>query len=259
MHAPSQTEARLDALREQVRQIETARRPSGRGVLPFDIGNVDDRLAGGGLALAALHEAAPERPSLNDDGAALLFLAALAGRLSRVQGPAQGKGQVLWALARRDLFAPGLAAAGLGPDRMIYAECRDDAEIMAVMEEGLRHGGLAAVVGEVSRAAMASARRLQLAAEEGGTTALLLRRWRKSGEDPLAAPSSAVTRWRIGCAPSAPAAHGAGLGRGRWRVALERQRGGPAFEWRLEMPDAEARLALPARSGDRPDQAQRAA
>lgn len=255
MHAPSQTEARLDALREQVRQIENARRPDGRGVLPFGIDAVDERLAGGGLALAALHEAAPARPSLNDDGAALLFLAALAGRLSRIKG----QGQVLWALTRRDLFAPGLAGAGLGPDRLIYAECRDDAEILAVMEEGLRHGGLAAVVGEVSRAAMASARRLQLAAEEGGTTALLLRRWRRSGEDPLAAPSSAVTRWRIGCAPSAPLPQGAGLGRGRWRVALERQRGGPAHDWILEIPDAEARLALPARSGDRPDQAQRAA
>lgn len=255
MHVPSQTEARLDALREQVRQIENARRSDGRGVLPFGIDAVDDRLAGGGLALAALHEAAPERPSLNDDGAALLFLAALAGRLSRVKG----QRQALWALARRDLFAPGLAGAGLGPDRLIYAECRDDAEVLAVMEEGLRHGGLAAVVGEVSRAAMAAARRLQLAAEEGVTTALLLRRWRKSGEDPLAAPSSAVTRWRIGCAPSAPAAHGAGLGRGRWRVALERQRGGPAHDWILEIPDAEARLALPARFADRPDQAHRAA
>ena len=37
------------------------------------------------------------------------------------------------------------------------------------MEEGLRHGGLAAMVGEAGRVAMASTRRLQLAAEEGGT------------------------------------------------------------------------------------------
>ena len=254
MHAPLPAEARLAALREQVRQIEHRNRNSGHGVLPFGIEAVDRRLAEGGLALAALHEAAAERPTLNDDCAATLFLAGLAARLSRLQGA----GQVLWALRRRDLFAPGLASAGLTPDRLIYAECRDDAEILAVMEEGLRHGSLAAVVGEVGRAAMASVRRLQLAAEEGGATAFLLRRWRKAGADPLSVPSSAVTRWRIGCAPSMPLPH-EGLCRACWRLALERQRGGVPHQWILETPDAEARLALPARPADRPDQARRAA
>ncbi len=250
MHAPLPAEARLAALREQVRQIENQRRDVGRGVLPFGIEEVDRRLAEGGLALGALHEAAAQRPALGDDCAATLFLAALAARLSQCEGA----GQVLWALGRRDLFAPGLAGAGLTPDRLIYAECRDDAEILAVMEEGLRHGSLAAVVGEVGRAAMASVRRLQLAAEEGGATALLLRRWRKAGEDPLAVPSSAVTRWRIGCVPASLLPF-EGLGRARWRVALERQRGGVPHEWILETPDAEARLALPAATGDRADRA----
>jgi protein ImuA len=101
---------------------------------------------------------------------------------------------------------------------------------------------------------MASARRLQLAAEEGGTAALMLKRWRRSGEDPLAAPSSAMTRWRIGCAPST-ALPFEGLGRARWRVELARQRGGEPFTLILESCDAQGRLALPARSGDRPDQA----
>jgi protein ImuA len=253
MHAPLPAEARLAALREQVRRIENQRRDAGRGVLPFGIDAIDTRLAEGGLAVAALHEAAAERPTLSDDCAATLFLAGIAALLSRRENR-----QILWALSRRDLFAPGLAGAGLTPDRLIYAECRDDAEILAVMEEGLRHGSLAAVVGEVGRAAMASVRRLQLAAEEGGAAALLLRRWRKAGEDPLGSPSSAVTRWRIGCAPSAALPHD-GLGRACWRVTLERQRGGAPHQWILETPDAEARLALPARPADRPDQARRAA
>ncbi len=242
--------ARLAALRAQVRAIESAGRAAGQSVLPFGLEAVDARLAGGGLPLAALHEAAAASPAPSDEAASVLFLAGLAGLLSR----AAGTGQVLWALARPGLFAPGLAGAGLTPDRLICAECRDDAEILAVLEDGLRHGGLAAVVGEVSRAAMASARRLQLAAEEGRTIALLLRRWRKPDEDPLAPPSSAVTRWRIGCAPSLPLPF-AGLGRACLQVALVRQRGGPGHEWILEAPDAEARFALPTRSGDRPDQA----
>jgi protein ImuA len=250
MHATSLRDARLAALREEVRMIESSGRAAGRSVLPFGLDPVDRRLAGGGLAVGALHEAAPASAALGDDAAATLFLASLAARLSR---QAEG-GTVLWALARRDLFAPGLALAGLTPERLLYAECRRDADVLAVMEEGLRHGGLAAVVGEIGALGLAAGRRLQLAAEEGGTTALALRRRRRAGADPLAQPSAAVSRWRIGCVPSArmdvPA-----VGRPRWDVALVRQRGGEPHQWILEAPDAEARLALPSRPADRADPA----
>jgi protein ImuA len=241
--------ALIAALRAQVHAIEQAGCPAARSVLPFGLPAVDERLAGGGLAIGALHEAAPASGSLNDDAAASLFLASVAARLSR----AMGLGQVLWAITRGDLFAPALANAGLTPDRLFYAECGNTAEMLAVMEEGLRSGGLAAVVGEAAAVPMAALRRLQLAAEESGTTALMLRRWRAS-RDPLALPSSAITRWRIGSAPAAALPH-EGIGRARWTVALARQRGGAPHEWILEAPDAEACLALPARFGDRPDQA----
>jgi len=246
-------DARLAALREEVRAIERSRFAAPAAAAPclaFGIAEVDARLAGGGLA-AGLHEAAAATPAANDEAAATLFLAALAARFAMARGEG---GQVLWALSRRDLFAPGLAQAGLAPDRLIYAECRGDEEVLAVMEEGVRHGSLAAVVGAVGRAAMPALRRLQLAAEEGGTAALMLRRWKKANADPLGQPSAALTRWRLACAPSAPLPHD-GIGRARWHVALARQRGGPPYEWLLEAPDAEARLALPARSGDRPDRA----
>jgi protein ImuA len=257
MHAALSRDARLAALREEVRRVERSGLTAGAAApscLAFGIGEVDARLAGGGLA-CGLHEAAAATAAPNDEAAATLFLAALAARFAMARGTG---GQVLWALSRRDLFAPGLAQAGLTPDRLIYAECRNDDEVLAVIEEGVRHGSLAAVVGEIGRMAMPAARRLQLAAEEGGTAALLLRRWRRAGADPLAIPSAALTRWRIGSAPAAPLPHD-GVGRARWRVALARQRGGPPHDWLLEAPDAEARLALPARSGDRPDQAGRAA
>jgi protein ImuA len=239
---PKETD-RLAALRAEVRRIEGLGQAGPASVMPLGIDSVDGRIAGG-LAAAALHEVAGASPDLADDAAATLFLAGLAGR--RAAG--DPRGQVLWALARRDLFAPALAQAGLPPDRLLYAECRSDEEVLAVMEEGLRHGGLAAVVGETGRCAMAAARRLQLAAEEGGTMALMLRRWKRAGRDPLGDPSPAVTRWRIGCAPSVPLEVAgvavAGVGRACWRVALARQRGGEPCEWILEAPDAEARFAL---------------
>lgn len=238
---------RLERLRAEVRGIVAAGKDPA-AVLPFGLDGLDARLAGGGLADAGVHEAAAATSGYSDDAAATLFMAGIAGRR------AGRSGTVLWVVARRDLFAPGLAQAGLAPDRLLVAEPGRDADVLAVMEEGLRHGALAAVVGEIGRAGLTETRRLQLAAEEGGTMALLLRRWRK--DDPLIEPSSALTRWRIGSAPSTPLPV-PGLGRARWHVELARQRGGPGFSLLLEASDAQGRLALPALPSHRPDQADR--
>jgi protein ImuA len=248
-HVSARSE-RLASLRAEVRAIECAGAVrSGAGTLPFGVAPLDGRLADGGLALGALHEVAGARPSLSDEAAATLFVAAIAARLP---------GTVLWALGRRDLFAPGLAGAGLGPERVLYAECGRDEEVLAVMEEGLRHGGLAAVVGEAGRAGLAATRRLQLAAEESGTMALMLRRRRRGGEDPLGLPSAAATRWRLACVPSGKLPV-PGVGRPRWRLVLVRQRGGEPFEWIMEGPDAEGRLALSAGFEHREDKGAREA
>ncbi|WP_197420677.1 MULTISPECIES: ImuA family protein [unclassified Sphingomonas] len=226
-------------LRETLRAIEGDgyRR---RETLPFGIPSFDQRIADGGLRLDALHEIAAGTANLGDDAAATLFIAGIA---ARAWGP------ILWVVRRRDLFAPGLYQAGLSPERVLYAEARDDAELLALMEEGLRHRGLGAVIGEVKRATMGATRRLQLAAEGGRTIALLLRRHPREDADPLGTPSAALTRWRITSAPSAPSRHG--MGRARWTVALERQRGGDPFTTLMEACDDTGRLSLPAALGDR--------
>ncbi|MCB8822491.1 damage-inducible mutagenesis protein [Microvirga rosea] len=177
-------------------------------------------------------------------GSATLFVAGIAARL---------KGPVLWCLNRRDLFAPSLAGAGLHPDRIIYAEAFRERDILPSMEEGLREKGLAAVIGEVTRLGLTSSRRLQLAAESSGVTALALRRWWTVAEKELTIlPTAAVTRWRISPftsqAPPAP-----GLGRARWHVELLRCRGGEPRSWIVEACDAKGRLALPADLANRSD------
>nr|WP_152608707.1 protein ImuA [Croceibacterium mercuriale] len=213
-----------------------------RPVLPFGVAGLDGRLADAGLRLNALHEVSSRGSGWGDDAAAVLFVAGIAART---------QGEVLWVVRSRDLFAPGLYQAGLAPARVIYAEARDDAELLALLEEGLRHRGLGAVVGEARRMQMAQARRLQLAAEGGGTVALLLRRPGRNGADPMAAPSAAVTRWRVTHAPSAPVPWD-GLGRACWHVECVRQRGGDRFELMVEGSDEAGRLALPAQLVDRP-------
>lgn len=244
--------AMLAELRETLRAIEGdghRRRP----VLPFGIGAIDERLGDGGLRLDALHEVASEGAGWGDDAAATLFIAGIA---ARAWGP------VLWVVRTRDLFAPGLYQAGLEPSRVLYAEARDDLEALALMEEGLRHRGLGAVIGEAKRVAMASTRRLQLAAEGGRTVALLLKRHSGNGarehSDPLAVPSAAITRWRVASAPSHSVPWD-GLGPARWRLHCVRQRGGEPFDLHVEAPDETGRLTLSAPLVDRQDRTARAA
>lgn len=230
----------LDCLRDQIAQVEApARRHDS---LPFGMAVIDDRLHDAGLSRAALHEFAAAGPRLAEDAAATLFVAGLAARLAATRGT------VLWAVRDFDLYAPGLEQAGLTPDRTLFVEARDDDTVLAVMEDALGHGALAAVIGEARRASMTATRRLQLAAADRRTPALLLRRWRKTGSCPLAEPSAATTRWRIGCAPSAQAP---GVGRAHWRIELARQRSGEPFNLVVEACDDQGRLALPAAAADR--------
>ena len=231
----------LDIVRERIRSIESSDRVA-HGVLPFDLDPVDRRIPGGGLALGALHEVAGGGNGAVDGAAAALFAAGVMARTT---------GQILWCVTRRDLFAPAIAQAGLHPDRVIYAEVGDEKSVLACFEEGLRHGGLGGVVGEVAKLSMTASRRLQLAAEESGTLAIAVRRWRRMTEaSDFGQPTASVTRWRISAAPSETLPV-QGVGRARWLVELIRARAGESADFVLEACDEQGRLALPAELADR--------
>lgn len=235
MLEPRPTSA-FDTLRAEIQRIEASGR-APPGVLPFGVDALDQRLPAGGLPLGALHEVAGGGPGALDGAAPALFAAGIAGRT---------RGQVLWCLTRRDLFAPSLAQSGLASDRVIYVEAGDEKTVLACFEEGLRHGGLGAVVGEVSRLSMTASRRLQLAAEGSGTLALAVRRWRRQAEAAdFGQPTAATTRWRVSALPSSPLPT-TGVGRARWFVELLRCKAGDAADFELEACDETGRLALPA-------------
>ena len=229
-------------LRDRIRQFD-GRALRDRAVLPFGVPEIDERLPGGGLALASLHEIYGGGNDAVEGAAAMLFAAGIAART---------RGQVLWCLTRPDLFAPALAQAGLAPGRVLYVEARDEKSLLLCFEEGLRHGGLGAVVAEVARLPMTASRRLHLAAEAGGTLGLALRRFRHGREaGALTEPTAAVTRWRVSVRPSAPLPV-PGVGRARWLLQLTRCRAGEAAEFEVEASDAEGRIAFSSRLADRP-------
>ncbi|MGE0417895.1 MAG: ImuA family protein [Acetobacteraceae bacterium] len=228
----------LRDLREKIARIERADAPRPATAVPIGVAEIDGALPAGGLTRGALHEALGAGPDTEHAAAATLFVA---GLLARLPGP------VLWVLRQADLFAPGLAGVGLHPDRVIFAEAGKD--VLAAMEEGLRHGGLASVVGEVmGRLTLVASRRLQLAAEQAGILAVLLRRSQGFDDPVLTEPTAATTRWRVASLPSPPILPHAptvpGLGRARWRLDLLRCRGGEPGSWTVEACDATGCLAL---------------
>jgi protein ImuA len=226
----------FEALRAEIARIEAGGR-AGKGVLPFGVPELDGHLPGGGLPLGALHEVAGGGAGAVDGAVSALFAAGIAARTT---------GQVLWCVTRTDLFAPALFQAGLKSERVIFLEAGDDKAVLAACEEALRHGGLGAVVGEVSRFSQTASRRLQLAAETHATLGLVVRRWRRQADAAdFGQPTAANTRWRVTPLPSSPLPT-QGVGRARWFIELIRCKAGERLDIELEAPDASGRLALPA-------------
>ncbi|MBK1842473.1 hypothetical protein JHL17_34275 [Azospirillum sp. YIM B02556] len=236
---PTQAESRdrvgvLADLRARIRRIEGAGGEGGR-TLPFGIASVDGHLPDGGLPLGCLHAVTTEDP-----GAGTGFAAVLLARLATPKAPA------LWILRGRDLYAPGLAAYGLMPDRLVAVRAVRAVDALWAMEEALRCPALSVVLGEVEGLDLTASRRLQLAAESSGVTGVLLEssagmpggRIKGGRAEGL---SAAVTRWRLNAAHSLdeedaaphPAGGLPGLGAPRWSVALERCRGGRPGSWTL--------------------------
>jgi len=222
----------LDELRARIRTLERGNAPEA-GVLPLGAEALDRALPGGGLAQAAVHEVLPARTGW-DDGPAAGFALALAGRAL-----AQSDGPVLWVARRLDLYPPGIAGYGVPPARLLCARAPDDAGVLWALEEALRCPALAVAVGEVEHLARTPVRRLQLAAEAGGVTGLLLQRRRTPPT--RAEPSAAVTRWRVGVWPRIQPVSGP-----RWWVELARVRGRPPATFEVIWDDATGCFALAA-------------
>jgi protein ImuA len=238
----------LTALRTRIARLERGTAWRQRPVAAFGVSAIDRHLPGGGLAHGALHEVSGAGPEMEHGAAAALFIA---GWLARVHG------HVLWVLERADLFAPALAGVGLAPRRVVYAEAGNPDAVLLAMEEGLRHPGLVAVVGEVGgKLSLTASRRLQLAAEASGVMGFALRRSRRHDDPVLAEPTAALTRWRLSALPSPPplpeSPEVPGLGPAHWRLELIRCRGGEPSTWIVEACDAKGRLRLVADVVDRP-------
>jgi protein ImuA len=239
--ALSKTPLNLAELRHRLRVLErhgkifamTREAPAASLGLPA----LDDALPWGGLPRSCLHELS----GAPGDAAAHGFAAALLGRLMREPGA------VLWCRRKRAgydngvPYGPGLARFGLAAERIVFVEAERTPDVLWAMEEGLRAASLAAVYGEGIALDLTSSRRLQLAAETSGKTALALIRPQKRPST-----TAATTRWRVTTLPSC----GGDSGRPRWHVALTRCRGGNSNAWIVDWDHAAHRFDLAAPLAD---------
>lgn len=228
---------------------------------------IDSLIGDGGLAATGLHEIKPILPGMRGGvgesaaasvAAALGFMLLLAVRRLDVLPQEAGSGRILWcwpaALAAEAgrLHGPGLAALGLDPALLILAETAREKDTLWALEEGLRSGSLALVVGMCRGIGLTPARRLALAAEASTTPALLL----TCAREP--AMGATLTRWRAG--PEASGEHpldGRAPGAVRLSLSLERCRNRPAGVENppliVEWSDASHRFSVVSRAGDRAD------
>ncbi|WP_199743584.1 ImuA family protein [Caulobacter sp. 602-1] len=226
-------EARLAALRGRIAAIEAGTRTL-TPVLPFGDPAIDGCFPGGGLPLGGWHEVTGAGLE-GETGAAP---AAFVGLLLR---PLVKAGAIVWIARRSDLFAPGLFGLGFPTERLIQVRARDEAETLSVLEDALSTQGVAAAVGEAEAPDLTAGRRLQLACEKRGGFGVVLHRrpyGGRAGAGQAVSGSAAFSRWRIGPSPTPSPPDDIGLGPPRWRVELERCRGGRPGAWILEAQEA---------------------
>jgi protein ImuA len=247
-------------LRRVVAHIEAEAGPVGvrlageRAARRLPLGRALDAALGGGLAADGLHEIAPAEPQ--DGAAAMGFALALAARfISRRPASALLIGEGFAAHEAGALYGPGLVAHGLPLSRLVFVHAPDAALAFWAMEEALKCGAPAAVVGEIWNLkgySLAASRRLLLAARKGRTPALLILASAYGQAERLS--SAAETRFEITTAPSAkiPAAAGRDLpgpfACGARLVKARLARAGP--EGPLQAFDAERVIRLEWRSQD---------
>jgi protein ImuA len=219
----------IAALKRHIASIEGHAHARADGLFTLGVGEIDGRL-GGGLAQGRLHEILAATPT--DGAGAAGFATMLALRAAGRSRP------ILW-LRQRDaeakegtLHAPGLAELGLDPARLILAIATDASTLLKAAGDAVRCAGLGAVVLEPWRAGgavdLTVSRRLALAAEQSGVTALMLR------TDAAPNPSAAQTRWSVSGVASAPLSANA-PGFPTIDISVLRHRGGPdGLAWRVE-------------------------
>lgn len=135
----------------------------------------------------------------------------------------------IWVSTRRSLFPAALPLFGINPERIVFIDADRPKQALWVIEEALKCGALAAVVGEIAELNFTESRRLQLAVEKSRVTGFI-HRYTPGAENTVAC----VTRWKIKCIVGGFEEDLPGVGYARWDVQLLKVRNGKPGSWQFE-------------------------
>lgn len=228
----------LATLRGSIERIET--HGDVHGLNKAALGHkAADAMLRGGLALAAVHEVFAEG---HQGAAATGFIAGIAGRLGQ-RKPLVWVRQDFAELESGALSPNGLAELGLDPRLLVTVRAADVEAALRTTADALACDALGAVVletfGEARQLDLVASRKLTLAAQASGVTALLLR----VAAQP--APSTAETRWIVRAAHSPPSAAWGVWGAPLFDAQLVRNRHGPVGRWIMEWKCDECQFSEP--------------
>ena len=217
---------RLSALRRKIAKIECLRPTAAVDVAATGHAAIDAAL-GGGVARGRLHELFAIDPADASNSAGFAAMLAL-----RLGGPLVWLRAELAEVLGGRIHAPGLCEIGIDPGQMIMAILPDPLTVLRAAADVVRCAEVGVTVIELWRMPreldLTASRRLAVAAEASGVTALMLRTQAEPG------PSAAHTRWALRSAASAPLEANA-PGYPAMEVELLRQRGRPAGgRWLVE-------------------------
>lgn len=230
--------ARLrDHLARTTRDHETrvsahrSRRRTEAQAWTIGLAEVDRFLPADGLAVAGLHDVAPE--AYGDFPSACGFALALAVRRL---ADMEERRPVLWCRLETEqreygaCFGHGIAGFGLPRARFLTLSLKQPIALLWTFEEALKSGCLSVVLGDVAvqQADLTATRRLALAGQAGRTSGIALFTRHHPGS------TASVSRWSVAAARSAPASPDMRApGPPAWAVSLTRSRGGRPGSWLL--------------------------
>ncbi len=181
----------LQALTKQVRSLELAGRRGESGRISSGCVEIDGCLPGGGYSPGSLVEFLSD--GAGNGGQWLAFQAA--------KGAIEGGKYLLVVDPYRRFYPWGSLGLGLPLERMIVVHPHSSSDVLWAIDQGLRSTAIGAVVSSLDRLEDRDARRLQLAAEQGGSLGLLSRPSRLARGLPSWAEVQwhvAAQRWKLG-------------------------------------------------------------
>jgi protein ImuA len=235
------TAPKLAALRGRIERIEAHGAAHSSRKVSLGHAEADAHLQGG-LALGAIHEVFAQAG--RQSAAATGFVAGLAGRVA-------SRRPVVW--IRQDfteveagaVSMSGLSEFGLDPRLFVSVHAADVDHALRATADALACDAVGAVVlevwGEAKQFDLVASRKLTLAAQASGATALMLR----MAAEPRA--STAETRWIVRAAHSPPGSRPwSAWGSPLLETQLVRNRHGPTGRWIMEWKSDECLFGEPA-------------